>query len=67
MAGSFVSNMGMDALTVQLNAMHDELVARFAANEDEHRQLRATSEAMRKAIDKLETEVSDLRKLQTTM
>jgi phage shock protein A len=47
--------------------MHSELVARFAANEDEHKQLRAASEAMRTTIDKLETEVSDLRKLQTTM
>ena len=67
MAGTFVATMGMDSLTEQLNAMHSELVARFAANEDEHKQLRAASETMRKAIDKLETEVSDLRKSQATI
>jgi 4-aminobutyrate aminotransferase-like enzyme len=67
MAAPFTVNIGADAMTAQLNAMRDELVARFAANEEEHRQLRAASEAMRTVLDKLETEVSDLRTLQATM
>ena len=66
MSGAFTANMSAEAMTTQLNAMRDELVARFAANEEEHRQLRAASEATKKVIDGLETEVSNLRTLQTT-
>ncbi len=66
MAGVFTSTMSADAMATQLNSMRDELIARFAANEDEHRQLRAASEVLKKAIEKIEEEISELRTLHTT-
>jgi hypothetical protein len=66
MSGAFTANMGAEAMATQLNAMRDELVARFAANEEGHKQPRTATEATKKIIDGLETEVSDLRALQAT-
>ena len=53
MSGTVTADMGAEALAAQLNAMRNELIAGFGANEDEHDRLRAATEAVK-------SEVSDL-------
>ena len=45
--------MGAEAMAAQLNAMRDELVQRFKANEDEHERLRAATESVRSDFNDL--------------
>ena len=47
MSGAFTADMGAEAMAAQLNAMRDELIARFQANEDEHDRLRTATEAVK--------------------
>jgi hypothetical protein len=40
-------------LAAQLNAMRDELIARFQANEDEQKRLRSATEAVKSGVSDL--------------
>ena len=53
MSGTFTSQMGEESMAAQLNAMRDELVQRFKANEDEHERLRAATESVRSDFNDL--------------
>ena len=60
-ANLFTAQMSRDDMASALNAMREELIMRFQANEEEHAKLRSSIEASRSELSDLGARVSTVQ------